>query len=590
MNFAELLIELCQEISCSQKKLSDVSGLSTSVISRYISGERTPSIGSEQIRALANGLEILAKEANQSGKTIDPDKYTARNLISMLEKPLQTRKHDYESFIRHFNRIIEHFDIHMKSMANDTSFDVSYIYRVRSGERRPVELGRFCSIIADYIVKKYSSPADIEKACTLLSCDAETLQDTALYHQLIVDYLTADAPPEPAAKEGKASQIQGFLQKMDEFDLDEYIRVIHFDELKIPTLPVHLPTSKTYYGLEEMRKAELDFFKTTVTSKTSEPIFMCSDMPMTEMAEDMDFNKKWMFAIAASIKKGLHINIVHDVERPFEELMLGFEAWIPIYMTGQVSPYHFPGYKNTTFRQLNYCSGVAALHGECIEGFHDDGKYYLTNNKTELAYYKKKCENILSQAKPLMDIYTEDKSQDFTDYIDEMAHIKKDWRSILSNLPLHTMPEALLKDMICNLSSDKQQRILDCYKKEIVFMNTILADNHLSVDMMEMSEEEFSKHPMRLFLSNAFVQDSICYTYEQYRKHLKATKEYADCNPNYSLHIVEHVPFHNIQIHIIKGTAVIISKAKTPIIHFVIKYPTMVKALERFQIARIEAV
>ena len=590
MNFAELLIELCQEISCSQKKLSDVSGLSTSVISRYISGERTPSIGSEQIRALANGLEILAKEANQSGKTIDPDKYTARNLISMLEKPLQTRKHDYESFIRHFNRIIEHFDIHMKSMANDTSFDVSYIYRVRSGERRPVELGRFCSIIADYIVKKYSSPADIEKACTLLSCDAETLQDTALYHQLIVDYLTSDAPPEPEAKEGKASQIQGFLQKMDEFDLDEFIRVIHFDELKIPTLPVHLPTSKTYYGLEAMRKAELDFFKTTVTSKTNEPIFMCSDMPMTEMAEDMDFNKKWMFAIAASIKKGLHINIVHDVERPFEELMLGFEAWIPIYMTGQVSPYHFPGYKNTTFRQLNYCSGVAALHGECIEGFHDDGKYYLTNNKTELAYYKKKCENILSQAKPLMDIYTEDKSQDFTAYIDEMAHIKKDWRSILSNLPLHTMPEALLKDMICNLSSDKQQRILDCYKKEIVFMNTILADNHLSVDMMERSEEEFSKHPMRLFLSNAFVQNSICYTYEQYRKHLNATKEYADCNPHYSLNIVEHVPFHNIQIHIIKGTAVIISKAKAPVIHFVIKYPTMVKALERFQIARTENV
>ena len=588
MNFEVVLEQLCQEISCSQKKLSQASGLSTSVISRYMSGERTPGIDSEQIHALATGLEQLAKEAAISDSQIDLDRFSQENLIALLETPLQKKELDFAGFTRHFNKLITLFDINMKTLAANTSFDVSYLYRVRSGERRPSDLNSFCNIITDYVVERYASPADIDKIAHLLSCDSEKLLDPNTYRQMISAYLTSETDTEQEAS--KHAQMENFLQKMDEFDLDEFIRVIHFDELKIPTLPVHLPTSKTYYGLEEMRKAELDFFKTTVTSKTNEPIFMCSDMPMTEMAEDMDFNKKWMFAIAASIKKGLHINIVHDVERPFEELMLGFEAWIPIYMTGQVSPYHFPGYKNTTFRQLNYCSGVAALHGECIEGFHDDGKYYLTNNKTELAYYKKKCENILSQAKPLMDIYTEDKSQDFTAYIDEMAHIKKDWRSILSNLPLHTMPEALLKDMICNLSSDKQQRILDCYKKEIVFMNTILADNHLSVDMMERSEEEFSKHPMRLFLSNAFVQNSICYTYEQYRKHLKATKEYADCNPNYSLHIVEHVPFHNIQIHIIKGTAVIISKAKAPVIHFVIKYPTMVKALERFQIARTENV
>ena len=586
MNFEVILEQLCQEISCSQKKLSQASGLSTSVISRYMSGERTPGIGSEQIHALATGFEQLAKEASTSGSQIDLDRFRQENLIALLEAPLQKKELDFASFTRHFNKLITLFDINMKTLAANTSFEVSYLYRVRSGERRPSDLNSFCNIIADYIVERYTSPADIDKVAGLLSCEREQLLDESIYHQMVATYLISETDTEQ--EDPKQSQVGDFLQKMDEFDLDEFIRVIHFDELKIPTLPVHLPASKTYYGLENMRKAELDFFKTTVTSKTNEPIFMCSDMPMTEMADDMDFNKKWMFAIAASIKKGLHINIVHDVERPFEELMLGFEAWIPIYMTGQVSPYHFPGYKNTTFRQLNYCSGVAALHGECIEGFHDDGKYYLTNNKTELAYFKKKCENILSHAKPLMDIYTEDKADEFVSYIDTIKHEKKDWRSILSNLPLHTIPETLLKDMICNLSSDKQKKILACYKNESDNMRAILTDNHVSVDMMELSEEEFAKHPMRLFLSNAFVQDSICYTYEQYCEHLEATKQYADRNPNYSLHMVEHVPFHNIQVHIIKGTAVIISKAKAPIIHFVIQYPTMVKALERFQIARIE--
>ena len=88
-----------------------------------------------------------------------------------------------------------------------------------------------------------------------------------------------------------------------------------------------------------MKKGELDFFKATVLSKSNEPIFMCSDMPMEDMAQDIEFGKKWMFAIAMTLKKGLHLNIIHNLDRPFNEMMLGLESWLPIYMTGQISPY-----------------------------------------------------------------------------------------------------------------------------------------------------------------------------------------------------------------------------------------------------------
>ena len=30
---------------------------------------------------------------------------------------------------------------------------------------------------------------------------------------------------------------------------------------------------------------------------------MCSDMPMADMAEDLDFGKKWMFGIAVALEK-----------------------------------------------------------------------------------------------------------------------------------------------------------------------------------------------------------------------------------------------------------------------------------------------
>lgn len=107
---------------------------------------------------------------------------------------------------------------------------------------------------------------------------------------------------------GAASQknpIISFLEKLDNFDLNDYIRAIRFDELKVPTVPFQLPTTRTCYGLENFRQATLDFLKATALSRSREPVFICSDMPIEELAQDMEFSKKWMLGLAAILKKGL---------------------------------------------------------------------------------------------------------------------------------------------------------------------------------------------------------------------------------------------------------------------------------------------
>ena len=115
-----------------------------------------------------------------------------------------------------------------------------------------------------------------------------------------------------------------------------------------------------------MKNGELDFFKSTVLSKNSKSIFMYNDMTMEDMAKDLDFGKKWMIAIATSLKKGLHLNMVHNLNRPFNELMIGLESWIPIYMTGQISPYYFKIPTNNIFGHTLYVSESAALSGDGI--------------------------------------------------------------------------------------------------------------------------------------------------------------------------------------------------------------------------------
>ena len=77
--------------------------------------------------------------------------------------------------------------------------------------------------------------------------------------------------------------MSSFLSKLDEFDLNDYIRSIRFDELKVPTVPFQFPTSKHYFGMEQMKAGELDFFKATVLSRSKESVFMYSDMKIKDI-------------------------------------------------------------------------------------------------------------------------------------------------------------------------------------------------------------------------------------------------------------------------------------------------------------------
>ena len=62
MNFKELLNNIYNKLECTQIDLSTASGLSASVISRYLSGEREPAVNSEQLISLAKGIETIAGE------------------------------------------------------------------------------------------------------------------------------------------------------------------------------------------------------------------------------------------------------------------------------------------------------------------------------------------------------------------------------------------------------------------------------------------------------------------------------------------------------------------------------------------------
>ena len=307
-------------------------------------------------------------------------------------------------------------------------------------------------------------------------------------------------------------------------------------------------------------------------------------MPMEDMAQDVEFGKKWMYAIAIMLKKGLHLNIIHNVDRPFNEMMLGLKSWLPIYMTGQVSPYFLKGLQNNIYCHFTYVSGTVALYGECINGYHNEGMYTLTTKKNDVSYYKTKADCLLKKATPLMEIYKEDSKNAYFAFLSSSVKIKANRRRILSSLPIHTISDDLLLRILKhnNISNEDIKKIQESVK---VFKNMAIdttENNLLEDEISKFSKEEFEKSPLSLFLADSFYDKKIYYTYEEYLEHLDLTKKYERNNKNYKLSINNNNTFKNIQVLICEKNWVMISKANSPSIHFVIHHPKLRNAIENF--------
>ncbi len=172
-----------------------------------------------------------------------------------------------------------------------------------------------------------------------------------------------------------------------------------------------------------------------------------SDMPMSEMAKDPDFPKKWMFGMAMMLKKGLHLHQIHNLDRSFDEMMLGLESWIPMYMTGQISPYYLKGVQNSVFLHFLKVSGPAALTGEASAVF-TVAEVLPGKIKRGGRLLPETGRSTLKNAIPLMDIFHADNAGALQAFLVADSHQNGNRRNILSALPLYTMDAAFLETFL----------------------------------------------------------------------------------------------------------------------------------------------
>lgn len=418
MSFSEKLQDYIKLLECTTTELANESGLSYMLINRYLNNIRKPKKDSEYFNKLVDGIYHISLEKN-----IEISK---EQISSDLKKALTSDKFnvDFDLFIENFNTLQENLNLTTVEISNAIGYDSSFISRMKNKERKPADFEVFIDKLRNYIFSLCQNDDKSAILAQTIDCSVKDLSDSEKFKDIFTKWICSKHVG------CQPDDVLNFLIKLDTFNLNDYIST-DFSKMKVPTFPVLLKNSKMYFGIEGRKQAEGEFLKTTLLSKSNEPIFFYSDLPIAQAGEDEEFKKKWVYAMTVLLKRGLHLNMVHNLNRPINELLLGLENWIPIYMTGSISPYYFKNSPSNFFNGSQCTSGSIALTSECIKYNEKKSKFYLTTKKDEVEFEKEKSKYMLSKATPLMTIYKQKDKAKFEEFMkksknENIKKIKKD--------------------------------------------------------------------------------------------------------------------------------------------------------------------
>lgn len=179
-----------------------------------------------------------------------------------------------------------------------------------------------------------------------------------------------------------------------------------------------------------------------------------------------------------------------------------------------------------------------------------------------------------------MEIYRENNQNEYELFLKNDENINGNRKRFLSSLPIFTITDELLKKILKRNKVSKLdiEKIIKYKNNELKYMNNILKNNSVNDYIYIIKENE----NITLSLENMFYDKKINYTYDEYLEHLKLTKKFEKENINYHLNYEKEQTFKNITTTIINNKYVIISKNANPAIHFIIKHPKLVEAIDNF--------
>ena len=240
-----------------------------------------------------------------------------------------------------------------------------------------------------------------------------------------------------------------------------------------------------------------------------------------------------------------------------------------------------PAANSSVFNHLLKVSGAAALEGYAIAGKQGEGKYVLYRSRDDVAHYRMRAEALLGKAQPLMDIFTEERRSAYTLVMDRL-HSGLNLRLLVSNLPLYFLSRESFEEMMKDLPvpAGDAERLRRYYDKVRERFLAHVGKTSVRLILPELDREEYASSPLRFSFADLFMDLEREIPYDDYLKYKAELTALSEEHPGFILEPDPSPKFRNINITVAGDRMVIVSKEKSPTIHFVIYHRKMIRAFQ----------
>lgn len=405
--FQKRLQEIMTLLGLSGAKLAEYSGLNQSTISKYKNGSRKPDASSPSMQNLVMGIcrysESAAKLSSLrtflSANADEPlsDALTVYLLRQNTSENTPEKSKQDQTLIGVFgsrlDTIMTLLDISNIRLSHLINVDASLISRYRTGARYPKENAAIRSSLSRILYERIFQQ-NKEGAFAEIS----GIQADFLSFESFNDWLFLLKDPNPLL-------IQSARQILFALDSFTDVKTKNVSGLLEILNNLSVQEATVYFGLSGLRSAAIRFLKAAYES-ASRDIWVYSDSSTDWMNEDQHFLLLWSLLMTQCIQKGIHIHIIHNLNRNIEEMFSAIQNWLPLYMSGMVDSYYCNVNNAKSFNHTFFlCPDVTCVLGMNVKGAEEQAIFHYYTESEPLSRCRLSFQKLMKDSRPLIKVY-----------------------------------------------------------------------------------------------------------------------------------------------------------------------------------------
>lgn len=589
MTFAEKCNLIFNVLKCSNADIARSGGIDPSLISRFRTGLRQPREKSSQFKLLCNGivsyarengsLEKLRQECNLPGLK-NPEDEINDYLAEKKESPKSSAKKTSLSatglFSEKLNVLINLFNISNIRLARVLNVDSSLISRFRNGLRTPLKNNSLMECMCLYFYKIARQNESEQELSDLIGVPVSNFECKDEFIKNFIKWFSDENC------QYNTVTVDSFLEKLDNLDV---AKMPAFPPLNsIITPDILQDQSNEYLGIDGIRRAVIRFLGAVAASRNPVTVKLYSDQNINWLTGDPVFLQKWAALMYAILLKKTPVKIIHNINRNLNEMLMGIEKWLPLYMSGMVEGFYRRSHSDPWFSHTLFVSPeTAGICASLAIGTEDTGVYNYFDAREKTEYYDKQMNALMENAKPLIKVFKKNRVNDFLFFTGELSKTPGALKKLPTSLSFATIPPDLLERMLKRSGAEKEEvdSLLSIHASRVKQLERELKNGSVIEYVVFPNDDDLLAGKVMLNLSDTFAQKTIIYTPEEYSEHIKHLMDLLK-NDHYNIIPLQENPYINIQITVKEDSGAMVQKTDNPITVFWFSHPLMLKALSKY--------